>query len=78
LARAQHGLGDRHPAKDRGEGLPADVVKALRATTADVLNEAAKKDPQTRKVHELFFAFKRKHDKWSEISEESVLVNART
>jgi hypothetical protein len=26
----------------------------------------------------LFFAFKRKHDKWSEISEESVLVNART
>ena len=60
------------------EALPADVVKALRATTADVLNEAAKKDPQTRKVHELFFAFKRKHDKWSEISEESVLVNART
>lgn len=54
------------------------MVKALRATTADVLNEAAKKDPQTRKVHELFFAFKRKHDKWSEISEESVLVNART
>jgi TRAP-type mannitol/chloroaromatic compound transport system substrate-binding protein len=58
--------------------LPTDVVKALRATTADVLNEAAKKDPQTRKVHESFFAFKRKHDKWSEISEESFLVNART
>ncbi len=58
--------------------LPADVVKALRAATADVLNDAAKKDAQTRKVHESFFAFKRKHDKWSEISEESFLANART
>jgi TRAP-type mannitol/chloroaromatic compound transport system substrate-binding protein len=57
--------------------LPADVIKALRTVTGDVLNDAAKKDAQTRKVHESFFAFKRKHDKWSEISEESFLVNSR-
>lgn len=58
--------------------LPADVVKALRAASGDVLNDAARKDAQTRKVHESFFAFKKKHDKWSEISEESFLANART
>jgi hypothetical protein len=29
-------------------------------------------------VHDSFFAFKKKHDKWSEISEESFLANARS
>jgi TRAP-type mannitol/chloroaromatic compound transport system substrate-binding protein len=58
--------------------LPPDVIKALRAATADVLNDATKKDAQTKKVHDSFFAFKKKHDKWSEISEESFLANART
>lgn len=57
--------------------LPADVVKGLRAACADILNEAAKKDALTRKVHESFFAFKKKHDRWSEVSEGQFLANSR-
>ncbi len=49
--------------------LPADVVKRLRQVTNDVLAEAAAKDPMTRKVHDSFMAFKKKHDKWSQASE---------
>jgi TRAP-type mannitol/chloroaromatic compound transport system substrate-binding protein len=57
--------------------LPDDVVKALRSTTTSVLNEAAAKDATTRKVHDSFFAFKKKHDRWSEISEETFLTRSR-
>lgn len=57
--------------------LPVDVVTALRKTTTDVLNEAAAKDAMTKKVHESFFTFKKKHDRWSEISDETFLAKSR-
>lgn len=57
--------------------LPTEVVNALRKTTTDVLNEAAGKDALTRKVHDSFFNFKKKHDRWSEISEETFLAKSR-
>jgi TRAP-type mannitol/chloroaromatic compound transport system substrate-binding protein len=57
--------------------LPDDVVNALRKNTTEVLNEAAAKDAVTRRVHDSFFAFKRKHDRWSEISEEVFLSKSR-
>ncbi|MFN9031775.1 MAG: hypothetical protein ACK5XM_16550, partial [Betaproteobacteria bacterium] len=37
-----------------------------------------KKDAQTKKVHDSFFAFKRTHDKGSVICEVPFLVTART
>ena len=57
--------------------LPMDVIKSLRTASADILAEAGRRDPQTKKVHDSFFAFKKKHDRWSEISEEQFLVNSR-
>ncbi len=57
--------------------LPADVVTALRKTTGEVLNEAAAKDAMTKKVHDSFFTFKKKHDRWSEISDETFLSKSR-
>jgi TRAP-type mannitol/chloroaromatic compound transport system substrate-binding protein len=57
--------------------LPDDVIKALRGATTSVLNEAAAKDALTRKVHDSFFAFKKKHDRWSAISEETFLTRSR-
>lgn len=57
--------------------LPAEVVTALRKTTGEVLNEAAAKDAMTKKVHDSFFTFKKKHDRWSEISDETFLSKSR-
>ena len=56
-------------------GIP--IVKALREETDKVLAEAIAKDPLTRKVHESYFAFKAKFDRWSEISEEQYHVKVR-
>lgn len=50
--------------------LPAEVVKKLRDVTREVLEAEAAKDPVTKKVHEAFFAFKAKHDRWASISEQ--------
>ena len=57
--------------------LPDGVVKALRAETEKVLAEAISKDALTRKVHDSYFAFKSKYDRWSEISEEAYHVTVR-
>ena len=57
--------------------LPDSVVKALRDETDKVLAEAVAKDPLTKKVHESYFAFKAKFDRWSEISEEQYHVKVR-
>ncbi len=46
-----------------------DVIDALRKITAEVLEAAAAKDPLTKKVHESFMSFKKKHDPWSTLSE---------
>ncbi len=57
--------------------LPDEVVKALRVETQKVLAEAVAKDPLTKKVHDSYFAFKAKYDRWSEISEEAYHVTVR-
>ena len=53
--------------------LPADVVAKLKTVTADTLETAAKADPATRKVHDAFMAFKKKHDSWAGLSEKTFL-----
>jgi TRAP-type mannitol/chloroaromatic compound transport system substrate-binding protein len=49
--------------------LPDSVVKALRAETKKVLDEAIAKDPITKKVHDSYMAFKAKYDNWVAYSE---------
>nr|MCU0969007.1 ABC transporter substrate-binding protein [Rubrivivax sp.] len=49
--------------------LPDPVLKRLREVTNDVLNEAAAKDPLTKKVHDSYMAYKKKFDAWSTFSE---------
>ena len=56
--------------------LPDDVIKALKAETDKVLSEAVK-DPLVKKVHDSYFAFKAKYDRWSEISEEAYHLKVR-
>ncbi|MGI9384561.1 MAG: TRAP transporter substrate-binding protein [Methyloligellaceae bacterium] len=53
--------------------LPTDVVAALKKKTAEVLEAGAAADPVTRKVHDSFMAFKRKHDAWKGLSEQGFL-----
>ena len=57
--------------------LPDAVIKALRDETAKVLAEAVAKDPLTKKVHDSYFAFKAKFDRWSEVSEEAYHIKVR-
>ncbi len=57
--------------------LPDSVIKALRTETDKVLAEAVAKDPLVKKVHDSYFAFKTKFDRWSEISEEAYHVKVR-
>jgi TRAP-type mannitol/chloroaromatic compound transport system substrate-binding protein len=49
--------------------LPDDIVKRLREVTAQVLSDAAAKDPLTRKVHESYTAYQAKYSAWSRYSE---------
>jgi len=49
--------------------LPSDVVVALKKKTVEVLADGASKDPTTKKVHESFMNFKKKHDVWKGLSE---------
>ncbi|HSO05944.1 MAG TPA: TRAP transporter substrate-binding protein DctP [Pelomicrobium sp.] len=57
--------------------LPPDVVKKLKEATADTLSSSAAKDPVTKKVHEAYFAFKKKHDVWAKVSETNFATQAR-
>ena len=41
-----------------------------------MLSEAVK-DPLVKKVHDSYFAFKAKYDRWSEISEEAYHLKVR-
>lgn len=50
--------------------LPDPVVAKLREITAEVLEAEAANDPQTRKVHDAFMAFRKKHKSWAAISEK--------
>lgn len=49
--------------------LPDDVVKALRAATTKILDEAVARDPVTKKVHDSYMAYKAKYDDWADKSE---------
>lgn len=57
--------------------LPDDVIKALRDSSQAILSDAAGKDPMVKKVHDSFFSFKEKHDKWNEISESTFATTVR-
>jgi TRAP-type mannitol/chloroaromatic compound transport system substrate-binding protein len=49
--------------------LPDSVIKAMRDETMKFLNEEAAKDPMTKKVHDSYFAYKKKYDAWAVYSE---------
>jgi TRAP-type mannitol/chloroaromatic compound transport system substrate-binding protein len=53
--------------------LPADIIAELKTVTADTLESLAKADPATRKVHDSFMAFRKKHESWAAVSEKSFL-----
>lgn len=54
--------------------LPAAIVDRMREVTFDMLEQEAQNDPAVRKVHDAFFAFKDKWERWAGIS-ESVYYN---
>ncbi|MBR0567008.1 TRAP transporter substrate-binding protein DctP [Azoarcus sp. L1K30] len=53
--------------------LPNDVILKLKEVTADTLESLAKADPDTRKVHDAFMAFRKKHESWAAVSEKAFL-----
>ena len=53
--------------------LPEEIVEKLRPLTAETLEEGAKADPQTRKVHDAYMAFKAKYGAWAGESAEPLL-----
>ncbi|MDN3518589.1 TRAP transporter substrate-binding protein DctP [Aquisalimonas lutea] len=57
--------------------LPGPVVERLQEATFDVLSDFASQDEQARRIHEAFFAFRKKHASWAALSEGPVqrLVN---
>lgn len=55
------------------EPLPAAVVDELKRVTAEVLEEMASQDDETRKVHDAFMAFRDKHASWAAVSEKPFL-----
>lgn len=52
--------------------LPEPVVARLREVTMDVLEAGASADPETRRVHDAFFAFRARHASWAALSEGPV------
>jgi TRAP-type mannitol/chloroaromatic compound transport system substrate-binding protein len=49
--------------------LPDDIVEALRKANDSILADAITKDAQTKKVHDSYFAYKAKYEKWTAMSE---------
>jgi TRAP-type mannitol/chloroaromatic compound transport system substrate-binding protein len=49
--------------------LPDEIVEALRKVNEKILDEAIAKDAQTKKVHDSYFAYKAKYEKWTAMSE---------
>jgi len=62
-------LVDKHGVEFRP--LPDDVLGALRAATAEVLEEAAARDPFTRRVYDSVQAFQNQARAWHKVSEEA-------
>ncbi len=57
--------------------LPDDVIAALRKKTEEVLEAGAAANPVTKKVHESFMSFKKKHDQWANTSERQYANRVR-
>src|SRR5690606_23469176 len=57
--------------------LPEDVIKRLREVSMDIFSEAAAKDAMVKKVHDSYFAFKKTHDHWNQISETTFQTTVR-
>jgi len=53
--------------------LPDSVVARLKEVTFDTLESMAAADPTTRKVHDSFMAFRKKHASWAALSEKPFL-----
>ena len=53
--------------------LPDEIVEALRPITAETLEEGAAADPNTRKVHDAYMAFKKQYGDWADDSAEPLL-----
>jgi len=57
--------------------LPTDVIEELRKKTKEVLAAGAAADPVTRKVHDSFMSFKKKHDSWANVAERQFATRVR-
>ena len=57
--------------------LPEDVIKRLREVSNDIFSQAAAKDPMVKKVNDSYFAFKKKHDHWNQVSETTFQTTVR-
>jgi TRAP-type mannitol/chloroaromatic compound transport system substrate-binding protein len=49
--------------------LPDSVVAAMKSETTKILDAASASDPMVKKVHDSYFAFKKKYDAWAAYSE---------
>ena len=57
--------------------LPNDVISLLRKKTKEVLEAGAAANPVTRKVHDSFMSFKKKHDRWANLGEREFATRVR-
>ncbi len=57
--------------------LPEDVIKQLKTVTFDTLASYTSKDPLVKKVHESYFGYKKKHDRWSAVGETEFLTHVQ-
>lgn len=57
--------------------LPKDVIDELRKKADEVLTAGAAADPVTRKVHDSFMKFKKRHDSWANSSERQFAIRVR-
>lgn len=53
--------------------MPDDVFKAIGEASRDVLADAAKKDPLTKKVHDSFMAYRKNAIGWSKLSDRGYM-----
>jgi TRAP-type mannitol/chloroaromatic compound transport system substrate-binding protein len=57
--------------------VPDDVIERLLEATRDILGERAAQDAQVREVHESYYRFKARHDRWQQNSETAFQTQIR-
>lgn len=57
--------------------VPDEVIGALLEASNDILNERAQQDDLTRRIHESYFGFKARHDRWQQNSETTFQTQVR-